>query len=200
MKIGLLEITKIIEDCKATGHDVTVRDIAYTLLMEHFEDSTVAYTALFGKVSDEEIKKFDSGKKIKFLKKYINTNYLKSESATKSKSKMSDLSFEENKEQLIKNLETIQKMKDSGELDAKDFIKLDIEIRTKLNDKFSVSEKQDDQRVIVYKKFNDICVCGREIYRPTREDIIEELKKEYDIIPKQINQEDSYESENTTDD
>lgn len=61
-------------------------------------------------------------------------------------------------------------MNENGELDAKDFIKLDIEIRTKLNDKFAVSEKQDEQRIIVETKFNTICPhTHRECWVQTKE-------------------------------
>lgn len=189
MKIGLPEITKMIQDSKAVGYDITMKDISYVVMMESFEDKEVVYTILFGKESGETVTDYESTKKMKFLKKYIKTNFVKTKKDSDAKSSLTDMSFEENKEQLIKNLQTIKEMRDKGELDAKDFIKLDIEIRTKLNDKFAVSEKQDDQRVIVYKKYNDICVCGREIYRPTRDDIIEDLQKEYDLVPKKKTEE-----------
>lgn len=198
MKIGLKEITKLIEDCKAVGHDVKMDDIAYVFLLQYFKDKEIPYKTLFNKnATDSEVNAYNKSPLIKFLKKYIDSNFCEKQQEVSKESveKGDDITFGENKEQLIKNLETIKEMRDKGELDAKDFIKLDIEIRTKLIDKFAVSEKQDEQRVIVYKKYNDICVCGREIYRPTRDDIIEDLKKTYNLVPKEnaeIEEEDGY--------
>lgn len=190
MTIGVDDINKIVNDGKKMGHDIRVGDIAYSILLNAFGDKKISFAVLFGKDSTPaQIDGYENSKKVKFLKKYMRTNFFDKKSTTDkkedSKSKnYDDITFGENKEQLIKNLATIKQMKDDGELDAKDFIKLDIDIRTKLIDKFSVSEKQEDQRVMVYKKFNDICACGREIYRPTKEDIIEELQKDYNLVPK----------------
>lgn len=198
MKIGVDEITRMVKDCKSVGHAIKMDDIAYVLLLKFFKDKDIPYKIIFNKNAlSQDIIRYNKSPLVKFLKKYIDTNFEfnNEKDSVKVDNNLKDITFGENKEQLIKNLETIKMMKDNGELDAKDFIKLDIEIRTKLIEKFDVSEKKDDQRVIVYKKYNDICVCGREIYRPTKEDIMEDLKKEYDLVPKTKTEEEEEDNE-----
>lgn len=65
-------------------------------------------------------------------------------------------------------------------MSAKDGVKAEIEIRSKLNDKFKVSEEGGQQYIIVEQKFNSICECGREISVPTKED----LMKKYNLVEK----------------
>ena len=54
------------------------------------------------------------------------------------------------------------------------------DISVKLNDKFSVSEEVKEQLIYVNAKYNAICECGRELYIPTKED----LMKEYNLVEK----------------
>lgn len=185
MKITIENINKIITDCKGIGYNVRMSDIAYAMLSRSFKDITIPYTILYGKgTSEDDIKKFDKSKNMKFLKKYIESNFETKDDKVTDKD-TDGLTFGENKEQLIKNLETIRKMKERGELDAKDFIKLDIEIRTKLIDKFKVEDKQDEQRIIVYAKYDAICpYCHHEVKSKPAEEAIREIKEKYDLVPK----------------
>lgn len=205
MKITIDDINKIIADCKGIGYNVRMSDIAYAMLAKDFKDITIPYTIFYGKgTSEADIKKFDRSKNMKFLKKYIQTNF-EDKVSTKSSSQGdgNELTFGENKEQLIKNLETIRKMKESGELDAKDFIKLDIEIRTKLIDKFKVEDNQNEQRIIVYSKYDAICpYCHHEVKSKPAEEAIREIKEKYDLVPKQkdIKEDNVYERGNETED
>lgn len=191
MAVTLEDITKIIEDGKKMKHEVSVRDIAYVLLLRSFKEKNIAYASLFGKdFTSDVLDKYDKSPKMRYLRKYMKSNYASKEDAgSKANVSYEDITFEENKEQLIKNLAKIKEMNENGELDAKDFIKLDIEIRTKLNDKFSVSEKQDEQRIIVETKFNTICPhTHRECWVQTKEyamehwDLIENPNKKDDNI------------------
>lgn len=187
MKIGISEINKIIEDLKGMGHELKMSDIAYAYLLQFFKDKNIAYTILFGKgVSDSDINRYDTSAKMKLLKKYIKSNFFNSTNKEEQdvKKKYADITFEENKDAMIKMIDELKVALDEGKLEYKDYAKMVTDLRTKLNDKFSVSEKQDDHMIMVYKKYNDICACGREIYRPTKEDIMEDLLKEYDLIPK----------------
>lgn len=191
MAVTLEDITKIIEDGKKMKHEISVRDIAYVLLLRSFKEKNIAYASLFGKdFTSDVLDKYDKSPKMRYLRKYMKSNYASKEDAgSKANVSYEDITFEENKEQLIKNLAKIKEMNENGELDAKDFIKLDIEIRTKLNDKFSVSEKQDEQRIIVETKFNTICPhTHRECWVQTKEyamehwDLIENPNKKEDNI------------------
>lgn len=198
MKLGIEEITKTIEDCERIGYNVKMGDIAYAILAKNFKDITIPYTILFGKESSmSAIKKYDSNGNMKFLKKYIDSNFGNEDGSTKDnaeKKNSEELSFGENKEQLIKNLDIIKKMKERGELDAKEFIKLDIEIRTKLVDKFQVSEKQDEQKIITLITYDKVCpFCHHEVRSEPAEEAIREIKEKYDLVPKQKTEEDIYE-------
>lgn len=186
MKIGIEQINKIIEDVKAVGYELKMSDIAYASLLQFFKDRDVVYKMLFGKgVADSDIKRYDTSQKMKFLKKYLSSNFFGDSSKEEDvKKKYADITFEENKDAMIKMIDELKSALDDGKLEYKDYAKMVTDLRTKLNDKFSVTEKQDDHKIIVYKKYNDICACGREIYRPTKEDIMEDLSKEYDLVPK----------------
>lgn len=204
MRISIDDINKIITDCKGIGYSVRMSDIAYAMLSRMFKDVTIPYTILYGKgASEEEIRKFDSDKNMKFLKKYMQSNFGVGNAERKEQEEGGELTFGENKEQLIKNLETIKNMKERGELDAKDFIKLDIEIRTKLIDKFKVEDDKDEQRIIVYSKYDSICpYCHHEVKSKPAEEAIREINEKYDLIPKKndIKNEKEYERGNKEED
>ena len=208
MKIGLDELNRLIEDCKAVGFEVKMGDIIYALCVDDFKDKSIPYKSLFDKnATDKEIRAYNKHKYTKFLKKYIDTNLLhKEEVVSKSEEteftqKYEDISFEENKDAIIKMIAEAEKKYADGEIEWDKYSDRVSKLRIALKDKFEVSKAQDDQRVIVYKKYNDICVCGREIYRPTRDDIIEDLKKTYDLVPKgNLEEEEDNERENTTED
>ena len=54
-------------------------------------------------------------------------------------------------------------------------------ISVKLNDKFQVQGEVKEQLIVVNTKFNAICgSCGREIYIPTKEDLMEK----YNLVEK----------------
>lgn len=175
MKIGLTEINDILRDAKSIGHDLRMSDIFYTFALTGFKDKKIVYTVFFGKgASEKDIEEYDSCKKITFLKRYMKANFfnddIKVRQISKKNKQYEDISFEENKEALVKMLAEIREMSERGELEKKDAVKLETDIRTKLNDKFSVSEKQDEQRVVVLAKYNHICEwTHKECFLQTKE-------------------------------
>lgn len=125
--------------------------------------------------------------KIDFLKMYIASNFKEEEKVKQSKKNeinndelIQDITFEENKAKLIAMLQKVNDLVEAGDMSAKDGVKAEIEIRSKLNDKFKVSEEGGQQYIIVEQKFNSICECGREISVPTKED----LMKKYNLVEK----------------
>ena len=82
---------------------------------------------------------------------------------------------------MIKLIKKTQDAMDEGLMEAKDGLKIIADIRVKLNDKFNVSDKSKSGIVIVESKYNSVCSCGREIYIPTRE----QLMARYNLIEKQ---------------
>lgn len=191
-KINIEDFNKILADAKKMGYNLRMSDIFYTFGLQRFDSSKIVYSVLFGKgSSQDDVDYYDESNKIKFLKKYINANYPPDDVGQPKRGKPKktgesheDITFEENKAYMLKLKKETEEAIKKGEIEKKDGLKILADLSVKLNDKFAVSEKQDEQRIIVYKKYNDICVCGREIYRPTKDDIIEELKEEYDLVPK----------------
>lgn len=185
------DIEKTIKDASKMKHEITVRDISYVILFFEYSNSVVAYKSVFDKDADEQtINKYDASKKIDFLKMYINSNFRKEEKKTRrAKAKVEDtneeliqdITFEENKAKLIAMLQKVNELVEKGEMSAKDGVKAEIEIRSKLNDKFKVSEEGGQQYIIVEKKYNFICPhLHKECYIYTKEDLMEE----YGLIEK----------------
>ena len=185
------DIEKTIKDASKMKHEITVRDISYVILFFEYSNSVVAYKSVFDKDADEQtINKYDTSKKIDFLKMYINSNFKKEEKKTRrAKVKVEDdndeliqdITFEENKAKLIAMLQKVNELVEKGDMSAKDGVKAEIEIRSKLNDKFKVSEEGGQQYIIVEQKYNSVCShCAHEIYIPTKED----LMKKYNLVEK----------------
>lgn len=170
------DFVKIISDCKESGYEVKVRDVMFCLLKNVVEDSDVIYNSLFGKTDEAKcITDYEKSKPIRFLDKYIKANYNNKQNDTdntkKKKISEEDISFEENKAELIKMLKDIDDAMNDGQIEVKDAMKMKVDIRTKLNDKFGASEKSDEQRIVVVPpKFNHICEKTRtECWLQTKE-------------------------------
>ena len=167
-RITIEDFNKILADAKKMGYNLRMSDIFYTFGLQRFDNNKVIYSVLFGKGnSPEEIDDYDNSGKIKFLKKYINSNYpissfgekekLKRGRQKKTEEEHEDITFEENKAYMLKLKKDTEEAIEKGEIEKKDGLKILADLSVKLNDKFAVSEKQDEQRIIVYPKFNTIC-------------------------------------------
>jgi len=179
MKIGIEEIKKIVSDGKTMGYSLRTADIFYIFAVQIFNEK-ILYEQLFGGDSEEEITSYNSSDKLKFLKKYINSNYPsiysgKNEQPNRVRQKKTsteheDITFEENKAYMLKLKKETEEAITNGEIEKKDGLKILADLSVKLNDKFAVSEKQDEQRIIVYPKFSTICeTTRRECWLQTKE-------------------------------
>ena len=174
------QIKRTIEDCAKANHTVSVRDISYVLLCMHFDDSLVAYKCIFGNDYDynqEYHTTYDQTATMAYLKTYVEFTLLNDK---KKKKKSEDISFEENKEYMLNLKRQTEEAMSAGEIDKKDGLKILTDISVKLNDKFNVSDSSQEQCVQVVTKFNSICECGKEIYIPTKEALMEK----YNLIEK----------------
>ena len=178
------KLTDIIKDCELAGHKVKIKDISYVLLCRCYDDIAVAYKVLFDSdKSNAEILEYHQSNTISFLRTYMDSNFASQakeiNQKSKKRSKEDDITFEENKTEMIRLIKQADDRYADGEIDAKDHLKIVTELRVKLNDKFQVKEEIKEQMVIVNCKYNAICEgCGRETYIPTKED----LMKEYNLI------------------
>lgn len=152
------QIEKCISACADNGFtDISESDIAYFILKREFKNADLAYSVIFGAEGGSS-SLYEDRADVKYLRSYMNNNIAPAEILrSKTASKLSDISFEENKDALIKKLEELEDAKNMGEIDYKDALKLEIDIRTKLNDKFKVADSGDKQFVLVQPRFNHIC-------------------------------------------
>lgn len=192
-KINIEDFNKILADAKKMGYNLRMSDIFYTFGLQRFDSSKIVYSVLFGKgSSQEDVDYYDESSKIKFLKKYINANYPSDDvgqpkrgKPKKSGESHEDITFEENKAYMLKLKKETEEAIKKGEIEKKDGLKILADLSVKLNDKFAVSEKQDEQRIVVMSKYNDICpYCHHEIRRKTDEDMLDEIKEKYILTPR----------------
>jgi hypothetical protein len=171
--ISTEQIKQTIADCKKAGHTVSVRDISYVILATHFEDGLVAYKSIFGNDYDynqEYWNTYDQTASIEYLHSYVEMTLL---SEKKAKKQSEDISFEENKAYMLKLKKDTEDAMANNELEKKDGLKILADLSVKLNDKFKVASDETQQQIYVSCKYNAICECGKEIYIPTKEVLME---------------------------
>lgn len=167
-------LERITKYAKERGFDVRIRDIAFALCKTKFQDSLTSYSAIFGlPQSDGEVAVYEKGEGVQLLLRYFEDDLFKKEdkeptdaeliaSLTKSvdsgkKTDPDDITAEENKAEIIKRIKELKEMYESGEIVAKDYIKLDLEARVKLADKFGVTEDAQKTVLILPPTYDKIC-------------------------------------------
>lgn len=171
--ISTEQVKQAIEDCKKDGHEIGIRDIAYVFLSKNFDDIRMPYRCLFGLDVDynpDYAETYDKTGRMEYLKGYVETNFSDGTTSKKRRKKSSgedvDISFEENKAEIIKLIQETKDKEASGELDAKESLNMQTKLRVALNDKFGAKEDVKDQVVIVNQKYDDICPnCFSEVAR-----------------------------------
>lgn len=183
------QIRQTINDCAKAGYSVGMRDLSYVLLCRHYEDRATAYRILFGLDADfnaDYAYTYDQTASINYLRDYVDFNLNTDDITKKEKKKVSsseDISFEENKAEILNLIKATKQAFERGEIEAKDALKIEADLRVKLNDKFGANEQVQDQIVVVQQKYDSICArCGTEIAR--RPITKEEAMKMYDLIEK----------------
>lgn len=164
------QIKGTIEHFKEIGDTIRVRDIAYTLLSKMFADNKTAYQCLFGTEGYDDYADDEMRSKLE--------QYMSDEGYIRSVSTDADtggITFEQNRREMEILLEKTQQAMDDGLVDPKDALKIMADIRVKLNDKFKVESKQQARYIVVQKRYNNVCPhCNREIYIPSKQDLMEE--------------------------
>lgn len=179
MELTKEKVGEILTKASNEGLSLKVRDMSYVLLTRYFADKSYAYRVCFGAdadYSDEAINAYEEGDGYAFLKEALAT--------VRDRGGViydEDITFEENKAYMLKLKKDTEDAIEKCEVDKKDGLKILADISTRLNDKFSVNQQQKDQMVFVSCKYNSICECGKEIYIPTKEQLMEE----YGLIEKQ---------------
>lgn len=179
------KITQIVNEGKALGFNIRLRDIAFVILSHYFEDGIMAYKSVFGADSNEKaLSAYLDKSEIIYLKGYVENNIVAPKPKRGKKASTEDITFDENKAYMLKLKKETEKAMADGEIDKKDGLKILADISVKLNDKFNINDTSDDSLVIVYNKYDDICQrCGCEIAR--RPISKEEAMEMYNLIEKQ---------------
>lgn len=144
------EIKEAIEYFKKNGVTIRVRDIAYTLLAQHFESDLTAYQCLFGSDGYEE---YHSSKERAEIAEYLRLQgYIGNDDETTN-----GITFEENKREMENLLQKIEAGMKDGTIDPAVGLKTQADIRVKLNDKFKVEKQNLERAITVQPKFDFIC-------------------------------------------
>ncbi|MGM9970085.1 MAG: hypothetical protein ACI35S_06795 [Anaeroplasma sp.] len=163
MGLTIKKLTDCISYCAHKGYSVTIRDISFIILTKDIEEPKVAYKCLFGKdldYNEEYCSQYMNTDAMQFLKNYIYQELYDN----KKKKKKEDLSFEENKAEMIKLIKETQEAMKEGFIETKDALKIQADLRVKLNSQFNVTDESSQSNVIVNQKYDAICpYCGREV-------------------------------------
>lgn len=157
------EIKEIIDEAARQKHRITTRDVAYAILCMEIEDTSVSYRCIFGDDGMDDV--YDKSDDVSYVKQAV--DYAIYSKKGKGK-KTADISFEENKEYMLKLKADTEQAMANGDIDKKDGLKILADLSVKLNDRFGVKDTSSSQIVNVLTKFNDICpYCSHEISRRT---------------------------------
>ena len=167
--INKSELREIIAEMKSRGYDVVVRDVFYYFLCGIFDDEKTVYRTLFGENPETSFAEYTVSNMTQDLKSYLSFRYMDLDTAVVNDGQ----SFDELKQGMYKDLKALEDLRDQkdddGEavLDPKEMasvVRQIADIRVKLTEKFGTTEKSEEQRVVVFQKYDSICpYCGREI-------------------------------------
>lgn len=141
--ISYNDIKDIINSLKTEGIEARVRDVAYLVMCDSFVDKGLA-----AKVAYQEDEK-PSNKVLSTLAERLKPFGIGA---------VTTISKDENREELLKLLQRVQDAEHEGTIDPKDAIKIEADIRVKLNDKFNIEEEEGQRRIIVVPQKHDI-IC-----------------------------------------
>lgn len=141
--ISYNDIKYIINSLNTEGIEARVRDVAYLVMCDSFVDKGLA-----AKVAYQEEDK-PSSKVLSMLAEKLKPFGIGA---------VTTISKDENREELLKLMQRVQNAEREGTIDPKDAIKIEADIRVKLNDKFNIEEEEGQRRIIVVPQKHDI-IC-----------------------------------------
>lgn len=144
------DVKMVIDAVRPDWAAVSEKDIVFAILYDALEDKTLAYRMAYHKSEKDANKFYDSPRfrKLRNMLEPLGIGTVNDKSITR----------EENKAELFKMLSKIEQMFEEGTIDAKDALKMQADIRVKLNDKFDMEESQKPKRIIVVPSKHDV-VC-----------------------------------------
>lgn len=178
------QLRQITDDCLSRGFKVKIRDIAFAVLAKAFSDDSIAYKVVYD-VGDVNI--YKNASNIKYLLDYLDEKIFNKAEVSRMRSKKEknddELTFEENKAEIIKLIKKTQDDEAAGNIDSKQSLELQTKLRVTLNDKFHIQADKQEQMVVVNEKYTDICpFCNHECApRPMS---MQEAMDRYNLVKK----------------
>lgn len=166
------DIQTILTSVRASWEEASEKDIAFAVLCDTFEDKDLAYSLAYGSKC-RNIDMFCGSKNIERLMAVLRPFGIGRAVTAES------LTGEENKQGLIDMLRRIPESVAKGEISKRDALKLEADIRVKLQDKFDVETSEEQHRIIIVPQKKDM-VCPhthKECTQwPSKEDCIKHYK------------------------
>lgn len=158
------DIKDILNTAKSDWREVSRKDVIFCILCDTITDKNVAYQAAYGKVTSNADDFYNNPRMVKLLEllRPFGIGQLDE----------SFLSREQNKTELLALLTKIKAAAKNNEIDTKDALKMEADIRVKLNDKFDMDEGHGQKHIIIVPQKHDL-ICphtNRECtFMPTKE-------------------------------
>lgn len=164
-------IKDILAAVKADWQDVSESDIAFLVLCDTFDDKRTAHRLAYGREC-RDVEAFCQKEGMRRLQEALRPFGIGADLRD-------TVSREQNKAELMQLLGKIKQAVHNGELEIRDALKMEADIRVKLNDKFDMDEGDRGRRIIVVPQKHDI-ICPhthRECtYMPTKEACMKHYK------------------------
>lgn len=141
------DIKMVLDSTRADFPTVTASDVAFLVLCDTFAEKDFAYRVAYGKKGDGEAL---------YISKDMQRLLAILEPFGVGKVTGATITKEQNKQDLIKLLARVQKLGAEKAIDIKDALKLEGDLRVKLNDKFEMEENQNRRRIIIVPSKHDI--------------------------------------------
>lgn len=144
------DIKDILKSARQKHKGVSERDIAFVVLCDALADKGMAYGLAYGESRDDADKHYACAAitALREVMRPFGIGVGDEDLITRA----------ENKTELIKLLPKLRELRERGEIEAKDAVKMEIDIRAKLNDKFDMEEADGQKRIIVVPQKHDI-IC-----------------------------------------
>lgn len=148
------EYVKITNSLKKEWPKITDKDIAFVILCDTIADKWLAYKIAYDKdIAIEKANDYYTSKQIVSILNALTpygVGVVNEDSITK----------EQNKAELIQLLDKIKDLAENKKIALKDAVKMEADIRVKLNDKFEMDLSNKQKRIIVVPQKHDI-VCPK---------------------------------------
>lgn len=148
------EYVKITNSLKKEWPKITEKDISFVILCDTIADKGLAYKLAYDKdIESAKAKDYYNTKQITAILNALapyGIGVVNEDTITK----------EQNKAELIQLLDKIKNLADNKMIALKDAVKMEADIRVKLNDKFEMDLSNKQKRIIVVPQKHDI-VCPK---------------------------------------